>query len=155
MHALGDAIEPAFDAPDGVMRIAIAIERDHDRVDGGRDVGGMRLDQQPGRDQRDADAKRLELPAQRPEIAMQQRLAAGQHHALHAQRADRVDVPLEIVGRDLALVGVGLPDVAHHASAVAGAVHAQREDRQALEPMRDAAPGAAGDLSGPTISALP
>ena len=51
-------------------------------------------------------------------------------------------------GGDLALVGVRLPDVAHHAAAVAGAVHAQREDRQALEPMRDAAAGAARDLAG-------
>ena len=81
--------------------------------------------------------------AERPQVAMQERLAAGQHHALHVQRADRLDVPLEIVRGDLALFGVGLPDVAHHAAAVAGAVDAQREDRQALEPVRDAAAGAA------------
>ena len=49
---------------------------------------------------------------------------------------------------DLALVGVRLPDVAHHAAAIAGAVHAQREDRQALEPMRHPAAGAARDLAG-------
>ena len=40
----------------------------------------------------------------------------------------------KIVRADLALFGVGLPDVAHHAAAVARAVNAQRENRQAFDP---------------------
>ena len=62
----------------------------------------------------------------------------GEHHALHVQAPDVRDMPVEIAERQLALVGVGLPDVAHHAAAVAGAVHAQREDRQRMQPIAPA-----------------
>ena len=64
---------------------------------------------------------------------MEERFAAGQHDALHAQPADAIHVPLELVQADLALVGVGLPDVAHHAAAVARTVNRQRENRQRLK----------------------
>ena len=49
-------------------------------------------DQQPGRHERDVDALVAQPLAERPEVAVQQRLAAGQHDALHVERAHRRDV---------------------------------------------------------------
>jgi hypothetical protein len=92
-HTPGDAIEAAFHAPDAVVHRARAVEGNDDRIDAGGDIGRVTLDQQASGDERDANAQRLQLRAQRPQVAMQQRLSAGQHHALHAQGANRLDMP--------------------------------------------------------------
>ena len=109
----------------------------------------MLCDQQAGRHECDADARGFESLAKCPQISVQQRFAAGQHHPLHMKAANPVHVPVEIVRRDFALIGVGLPDIAHHATAIAGAVHRQRQDRQALEPAGHQAAGASREFAGP------
>jgi hypothetical protein len=146
-YATRDAIEAAPYPANSIVRVAIAIERDHHGIDRRRNVRGVVLDQQPRRHQRDANPQRLQFAAERPQIAMQQRFAAGQHDALHPELANRAEVAIEILIRDVAFVGVCFPDVTHHAAAVAGAVDAQRKNRQAFEPMADSAAGPSRDLA--------
>ena len=69
--------------------IGWAVDRDHQVVDRRRDRVGVLREQQSGRDQRHLDPAFAQPVAERPEVAVQQRLAAGQHDALHVQRANR------------------------------------------------------------------
>ena len=48
--------------------------------------------EQAGGDQGDADAFAAEAVAERPEVRVEQRLAAGQHHPPHAQPPERIDM---------------------------------------------------------------
>jgi len=52
---------------------------------------------------------------------MHERLAAGEYHPLDAETLDIGEMPLEFGHADL-FGPIGLPDVAHHAAAVAAAV---------------------------------
>ena len=64
----------------------------------------------------------------------------------------------ELLSIDLALVRVGLPDVAHDTAAIARAVNAQREDRQRLDrscPPRGATPAGFGERHHQATSSNP
>ena len=106
----------------------------------------MLLDEEPGGDQRQMDALLAQPVTERPEVRVQQRLAAREHDALDVQPRQRRDVPVERVEGNLALLRVGLPDVAHHAAAVTGAVHAERQDGQRLHAAGQAPRRPARDL---------
>ena len=64
----------------------------------------MLLDQEARGDQREMDALLAQPVTERPEVRVQQRLAAGEHDALDVQPRQRRDVPVERVEGDLALV---------------------------------------------------
>src|SRR5947209_1922049 len=98
------------------------IERDDDIVTPPRHLHGMLPQQQAGREKCDPAIPPLQKPTKCPQIAVQQRLAAGKHDALYPKPAEDVEMSLQVLGGDLALLGVRLPDVAHHAPAVAPAM---------------------------------
>ena len=71
---------------------------------------------------------------------MHEGLSAGQNDGLQMQAIERTQVVFEDVLRDLFLLFVGQPDVAHHTATVAPAVWAENEHRQRMETVR--VPGA-------------
>ena len=56
--------------------------------------------------------------ADRIQFTIEQRFASGKNNVLHAERSYRCLMPIEIGGMTLAPI-LSLPDVAHHAAAVA------------------------------------
>ena len=69
-----------------VVHVGRAVDRDHDLVDRSRD-----RDRRAGASSRPVVTSVMRMPsvaqpvAERPEVAVQQRLAAGQHHPLHVE----------------------------------------------------------------------
>jgi hypothetical protein len=66
---------------------------------------------------------------------MHQRLAAGEHDRSHTQSLDFLEMALEFGRTELARRFL-LPDIAHHAAAVAAAVGLENQDGQAFDPVR-------------------
>ena len=117
---------------------AAAIDRDDDFVAPFHDVGREHLQQQPRREQRDGQVvvQLAQQLTQQPQVLVHERLAARQHHPLHVQVAEGIHLVLDVFAAQLALFGVGLPDVAHHAPTIATAVRHEHELRQAVDSVR-------------------
>src|SRR5258708_7058478 len=65
---------------------------------------------------------------------MHQRLTAREDYPLDTQSLDVREVPLQFRGGDFLDVGE-LPDIAHHAAAVAGAGRLEHKNRKTLQPL--------------------
>ncbi len=66
LQAARDPVEAVLRPSNGVMDVRRTVDRDDDFVDRSGDRFGVLLDQQPGRDEGDADAGVAEPIAQRP-----------------------------------------------------------------------------------------
>ena len=118
------------------MNRPAAVERHRDLVAVRMHVGGVPLEQQPRRQQGDpAHAGLAQQVAERPEVRVQQRLAAGKHHMGGAELAQRRQMREQALAGELALVAVRQPDVAHHAAAVTGTVRHEDHDGQRVDPV--------------------
>src|SRR6266545_117036 len=91
----------------------------------------MLWEQNPGAERCRADPAGAQPVTQPEEVRMHEGLTARKDHPLYAQGLNIGDVALQVCGADL-LDSIRLPDVAHHAPAVAPAVRIQYQDRQAL-----------------------
>ncbi|MEZ5287290.1 MAG: hypothetical protein R2712_21300 [Vicinamibacterales bacterium] len=122
------------------MHVRWAVHRHDHLFDAPRDIGRVHIEQQAGGDERQPHTALSQSIAQPPQVLVQQRLTTGQHHALDAQVPDRVHVWRQVGIRHRHAATVRLPDVTHHASAIAARVHVEGEDGQAAHASRDAPP---------------
>jgi hypothetical protein len=90
------------------------------------------LQEKSRREKRQIDILLTEEVAERRQVAVQQRLTTGQYDLPNPELSQRETMPFEIGSFDL-LILFTLPDVAHHAAAVASAMHIKDQDRKGLD----------------------
>src|SRR2546429_2576989 len=105
-----------------------AVQRHDDFIEMLHNCRGVLFEKEAGAQYRQLDSQRAQPRAQPEKIGVHERLAAREDDPAHSQRFDIGGVAVEIGHRDFARAG-GLPDVAHHAAAVAAAVRIQDENR--------------------------
>jgi hypothetical protein len=108
------------------------IDRDDHLVEEGGDLAGALKQQQAGRQQRETNLLLQKKLAERGQIAVQQRFAAGQDDLAHTEIAQRRAMAIQIGDSDL-LMRFPLPNVTHDAAAVAVGVDIQNQDRHGCQ----------------------
>ena len=130
-----DKVERTFDAADGVVDCRRAVERNDDVVERGSHFLRVLRKKQSRGQKRGANALRAEERAELRKLRVHEGLAAGEHDPANAKTTDGRKLTLEFNGGEGSCVA-SLPDVAHDAAAVAGAVCINHEDGQGAERVR-------------------
>jgi hypothetical protein len=122
-------------ASNGVVNLRRPIKGDDDIVEEGRHLFCTFVKQKARCEKREVNLPVAKKIAQREEIVVQQRFAAGKNDLTNAKVFERRAVPFQILGAHL-VTGFALPYVAHDTAAVASSVGVQDENGQSREPCR-------------------
>src|SRR5260221_7923228 len=122
------SVECRRNSANPVMNSGRAVERHDDFIEALYNRLGVLFEKESGAQHRQLDSERAQPRAQPEEIGMHERLAAGKDDPAHSQGFDIGRLAAADWHPDVARVG-GLPDIAHHATAVAAAVRIQDENR--------------------------
>jgi hypothetical protein len=126
--ALSDAIESPGDPADAIVNLRGSIQRNDRVVCMLRDFARESLKQQARRKNRYANPSPSQKIRECEQIRMHQGLAAREYHPPDLKALDRIHLRFELSQAELAML-VGLPDVAHHTTAVASAVRLNQQHR--------------------------
>jgi len=130
--AIGEQSEGSGDASNGIVDGGRAVERDNDVVDVVDDLGGVAAEEESGAEEGGADILRAEETAEAEKVGMHEGFAAGENDPLDAEAGDVGGVAFKVGGGDF-LSGIGFPDVAHDAAAVAAAVRVEDQYGEGIE----------------------
>src|SRR5438552_14071054 len=130
--AFPDALEPARYPANAIVNLRRTVQRNDHIVYVFRDFVRKALEQQPGGENRHANAAAAQKIGEREQVRMHQGLATCEHHPTDLQTLDGFDLRFELSQGELAMLG-RLPDVAHHAAAVAAAMRLDEKHRQLLD----------------------
>ena len=109
-----------------------SIDRDDHLIEESGDLVRALDQQKAGRQERETDLLLQKKLAERGQIAVQQRFAAGQDHLADTEIAQRRAMAIQVGDSDL-LMRFPLPDVTHDAAAVAVGVDIQNQDRHGCQ----------------------
>ena len=134
MHTARESLERSWDATDAVVQGRRPVQRDNNIIDGCSDRLGLRIEEQSSSEKRDADTLVAKHPRQYGKAAVLLGFSAGKHYPTNTQVAKRRDLALKIRDRKLFCIA-NLPDVAHHAVAVALIMRRNHDDRHCMDTM--------------------
>jgi len=119
---------------DIVMCLRWSVKRHNHVVHPFGHFSSMPLEYQSGSEEREAHTFLSKQPAQRRQIGMHQRLAAGEDDPLHVEGSQARNVRFEIPVGDFPDLP-NPPDVTHYTTAIATIVRKENEDRQFRDAM--------------------